>query len=50
MVKLKPGSISPRDCGYLPNRDHALFTEKCREVGAMLGSIIKDPSSFIQKS
>ena len=39
-----------RDCGYLPKRDHALFTEKCREVGAMLGSIIKDPSSFIQKS
>ena len=24
------------DCGYLPKRDHALFTEKCREVGAML--------------
>ncbi len=38
------------DCGYLPKRDHALLTEKCREVGAMLGSIIKDPSSFIQKS
>ena len=38
------------DCGYLPKRDHALFTEQCREVGAMLGSIIKDPSSFIQKS
>ena len=38
------------DCGYLPKRDHALFTEKCREVGAMLGSIIKDPSSFILKS
>ena len=38
------------DCGYLSKRDHALFTEKCREVGAMLGSIIKDPSLFIQKS
>ena len=24
------------DCGYFPKRDHALFTEKCREVGAML--------------
>ena len=34
------------DCGYLPERDHAFFTEKCREVGAMLGSIIKDPSHF----
>src|ERR1700730_8345394 len=31
------------DCGYLPKRDHALFTEQCREVGAMLGSVIKDP-------
>jgi four helix bundle protein len=38
------------DCGYLPKRDRALFTEKCREVGATLGSIIKDHSSFIQKS
>ena len=38
------------DCGYLPKRDHALFTEKCREVGAMLGSIINNPSSFILKS
>jgi four helix bundle protein len=38
------------DCGYLPKSDHALFTEQCSEVGAMLGSIIKDPSSFIQKS
>src|SRR5438552_2025562 len=38
------------DCGYLSERDHALFTEKYREIGAMLGSIIKDPSSFILKS
>ena len=36
-----------RDCGYLSKHDHALFTEKCREVGAMLGSMISDPSSFI---
>jgi len=38
------------DCGYLPKRDHAFFTEKCHEVGAMLGSMIQDPSSFIPKS
>ena len=38
------------DCGSLANGDHALFTEKCREVGAMHGSIINDPSSFILKS
>src|SRR5882762_8739282 len=35
------------DCDYLSKRDHALFTEKCHEVGAMLGSMINDPSSFI---
>jgi four helix bundle protein len=34
-------------CGYFSKHDHALFTEKCREVGAMLGSMISDPSSFI---
>jgi four helix bundle protein len=26
------------DCKYLSKQDHATFTEKCREVGAMLGS------------
>jgi len=35
------------DCGYLLKNNHAIFTEKCREVGAMLGSMINDPSSFI---
>ena len=35
------------DCDYLSKRDHALFTEKCHEVGAMLGSMINNPSSFI---
>ena len=38
------------DCGYLPERDHALLREKCRELGTMLGSIINDPSSFILRS
>jgi four helix bundle protein len=38
------------DCGYLPERDHTLFAKKCHEVGAMLGSVINDPSSFILKS
>ena len=38
------------DCRYLPKRDYELFTEKCREVGTMLGSIINNPSSFILKS
>jgi four helix bundle protein len=35
------------DCLYLSNAQHAMLTEKCREVGAMLGSMISDPSSFI---
>ena len=38
------------DCGYLPKRDHALFTDKSREVGAMLGKMIRCPSPFILKS
>lgn len=33
--------------GYLLKGDHAIFIEKCHEVGAMLGSMINDPSSFI---
>jgi four helix bundle protein len=35
------------DCGYLSKNDHAVFVEKRHEVGAMLGSMISDPSSFI---
>jgi four helix bundle protein len=37
------------DCAYLSEGDHALFIEKCHEVGAMLGSMINDASSFILK-
>ena len=39
-----------RDCGYVSKEDHALFVEQCQEVGAMLGSMINDPSSFILQS
>jgi four helix bundle protein len=35
------------DCGYFPKHDYAIFVEKCREIGAMLGSMINEPSSFI---
>ncbi|SRR6266487_3171408 len=38
------------DCEYLSKCDHAMLTEKCREVGAMLGSMINAPTSFILKS
>lgn len=37
------------DCGYLQKDDHAAFVERRREIGAMLGSIINDPSSFVPK-
>ncbi|MGH9515362.1 MAG: four helix bundle protein [Terriglobales bacterium] len=37
-------------CHYLSKPDHTSLTSKCREVGAMLGTMIKDPSSFILKS
>ena len=38
------------DCLYLSNAQHAMLTEKCREVGAMLGSMINAPTSFILRS
>jgi four helix bundle protein len=38
------------DCGYLPTADHTRLIQKCHEVGAMLGSMIQNPSSFILKS
>ena len=37
------------DCGYLSKAQHAILIQKCAEVGAMLGSMINDPSSFIQR-
>ena len=36
-----------RDCGYLSIADHDRLTEKCRSVGKMLGSMPKNPESFI---
>jgi four helix bundle protein len=38
------------DCGYLPKDDHAALVEKRREIGAMLGSMISNPSPFILRS
>jgi four helix bundle protein len=35
------------DCGYLSKKDHAVFLEKRREIGAIIGSMINDPSSFV---
>jgi len=37
-------------CGYLSPEDHGRLTNQCREVGAMLGAMLNDPSSFLIKS
>ncbi|MCE5254370.1 MAG: four helix bundle protein [Actinomycetia bacterium] len=39
-----------RDCDYLTHADHGRLAEECQEVGAMLGTMIKDPSSFLVKT
>ncbi len=38
-----------RDCGYLSERDHHGLAEKCRQVGAMLGTMLNDPAPFLVK-
>jgi four helix bundle protein len=35
------------NCEYLSESDHTRLTALCSEVGAMLGSMMNDPSSFI---
>jgi four helix bundle protein len=37
-------------CRYLSQGNHATFTEKSREIGAMLGSMINAPASFTLRS
>jgi len=36
-----------RDCGYISAQQHAELTALCEEVGKMLGSMIKAPTSFL---
>ena len=38
------------DCRYLSQADHARLTAECAEVGAMLGSMMNEPDSFILKT
>ena len=38
-----------RDCQYLSEEDHLHLVQECQAVGAMLGSMINDPSSFLLK-
>jgi len=36
-----------KDCGYITNDQHAESTAMCSEIGRMLGSMIKNPASFL---
>ena len=36
-----------KDCSYLAASDHADLANECREIGAMLGSMINNPKSFL---
>ena len=39
-----------RDCKYISIEDYGRLTTECKEVGAMLGAMIKKPTSFLLKS
>lgn len=38
-----------RDCGYLDQAEHARLTADCRQVGAMLGGMLGNPTPFLVK-
>jgi len=35
------------DCGYLGPSDYLRLTEECRQIGSMLGSMLKKPKKFM---
>jgi four helix bundle protein len=39
-----------KDCGYLADSDCANLSNECREIGAMLGSMINNPKPFLLTS
>ena len=39
-----------KDCGYISNEDHGRLTTECKGVGAMLGNMLKNPTTFLIKS
>jgi four helix bundle protein len=39
-----------KDCAYISNEDHVRLTSKCKEVGAMLGSMLNNPDKFLLKN
>jgi four helix bundle protein len=36
-----------KDCGYITGEQHIQLTSLCREIGGMLGSMIKNPGPFL---
>ena len=39
-----------RDCSYLSKAEHARLPADCREVGAMLGGMLGNPTPFLLKA
>ena len=39
-----------RDCGYLSTEDHKRLAANCREIGAMLGSMLNNSTPFLIKA
>ncbi|PKN25635.1 MAG: diversity-generating retroelement protein bAvd family protein [Deltaproteobacteria bacterium HGW-Deltaproteobacteria-21] len=36
-------------CGYISSAEHARLATECKEIGAMFGSMIRDPKPFLKK-
>jgi four helix bundle protein len=39
-----------KDCGYLSEEDHYRLAGECRNVGEMLGNMLKNPEKFLLNS
>ena len=39
-----------KDCKYISDEDHRRLTNECKEVGAMLGSMLNNPAPFCLKA
>jgi four helix bundle protein len=36
-----------KDCGYITEVEHRKLTERCAQIGRMLGSMIRNPAPFL---
>jgi len=39
-----------KDCGYLADSDYNRFRNECKQIGAMLGSMLNNPAPFLIKA